>query len=790
MHAIDRKLLRDLWRLKGQVVTIALVLAAGVGGVLALVGTYRSLGLSRDAYYHETAFPDVFVSLSRAPETLARRLAEIPGVARVDTRLVEPARFPIAGLHRPASGRAISLMPGEDGDGDGSSLRGLVLRSGRAPDPTRSDEALVLETFAAAHGLGPGDELPCIIAGKSLRLRISGLVLSPEYVFAIEGGFSSERQSGVVWLERRALASLTGRHAAFDDATFRLTPDANVRAVIAAVDRELAPWGGLGAYERARQLSHRTLSSEIDQLQVLALQVPSVFLLVAAFLLNVVLNRLVHLQREQFAVLRAVGYTRWAIGRHVLAFASVIVVLGGLGGLAVGHWFGDAMTDLYAGFFHFPVLSFVLDADLVAIALTVAGGAALAGGLVAAWRAVRLMPADAMRPPAPARYRKGWLSRLGLTRLVSPSGRMIVRELERRPGAALVSILGIAFAAALVVLGRFGFDSFDYLLDSAMARSMRYDLMVNLAEPTSQSASGWFVHAPGVMATEPVRMVPVRLVNAHHHYDLAITGLAAEPRLWRVLDGRSRPVPIPREGLMLTDVLAERLEVSPGDVLTVERKDGDHARLTLPVAAIVDELTGMNAYMQFDALARALGEEPMLSAVMLSIDRAQRVPLLRAIAAMPGVIAIIDSREIREAVSAQAGESFVTMTLITMLFSMVIAVGVIYNNARVALSERGRDLATLRVLGYTRGEVAVVLLGQLALQTALALPIGLLAGRGLAEAMMASVDPEQFRWPAIVGPGTYGLAALIVIGAALATGIVVRRRLDRLDMIGALKARD
>lgn len=788
MRSLGKKLARDLWRMRGQVVTIALVLASGVAALLSLMGTYRSLSASRDAYYESYSFPDAFASLERAPESVAARLAEIPGVSSVRTRIVERASFLMPDMIRPATGRAISLP---DGHGDPTlALRYLVLRRGRLPDPGRPDEALVLESFAEKHALDPGDHLEVVIEGKRLRLTVTGLVLSPEWVFPAEAGTVDYRTFGIVWLARDALAAVTGMEGAFNSATFRLTPGASTTPILAAIDRALERWGGLGAIDRERQTSHMFLRNEIEQMQILATQVPVVFLLVAAFLLNVALNRIVHLQREQLAVLRALGYSRLAIGRHMLAFASVIVALGASLGVALGELLGGQMVGLYTQFFHFPVLDFVLGGDLVAWGLATTALAALFGALTAVWRAARLAPAEAMRPPAPARYRRGLLSRLGLARLVGPMGRMILRELERRPGALIVSVSGIAFAAALVVLGRFGLDSFQAMLDVTFARSMPHDVMVVLARPAPRSELNWFRHMPGVMAAEPMRLTPVRLVAGNRHYDTSITGIASESRLRRILDRDDRPRPVPSEGLLLTDVLGERLGVAAGDRVLVERKDGDRRTLELPVAGLVEDPMGMNAYLDLDALARALGEEPMLSAVLLQIEHPSRDALLRALGDIPNVVMVSEAAEVREAIDAQTGDVMTTWTLIVVLFGAVIAVGVVYNNARIALSERGRDLATLRVLGYTRREISIVLLGQLAIHTAIAIPLGGLFGYGLASALMGSMDPEQFRMATIVNPSTYAFASLVVLGSSFATALVIRRRLDTIDLVGALKARD
>lgn len=785
MRSLDRKLLRDLGRMRGQVITIALVLAAGVAATIGLTGTYRALGHARDDYYALHGFPDVWAHVERAPEAVAARLASLPGVAAVQTRLVEPLTVQVPGRLRPAVGQIQSIAAA-----DLASLRGLVLRRGRPPDPNHPDEVALLASFADAHGYEPGDRLDAIIGGRRQELTIASIVMSPEHVFPVAGGAMDTKGVAVLWMPRDQLAARLGKHGAFDDVTFTLVPGASEPAAIAAIDRALTPWGGRGAYGRRQQPSHLFVSSEIQQLELMATRIPIVFLGVAAFLINIVLGRLVKLQREQLAVLRALGYGRWALARHIGAFSAVVVVLGGVIGVVGGHWLGDGMTALYLKFFHFPNLAFRVEPDLAVLAVVVCAASATVGALGAMRRTLRLTPAEAMRPPAPVRYRRGLLSSLGLARIWGPMGRMIVRELERRPVSTGISVVGVAFAVGIIVIGRFSTDALDAMIDDSLMGTMREDVAVSLARPVPRSELNWFRHAPGVLAAEPGYAVPVRVSGGASHRDVLLTGVPSDARLRRILDGRGRPVAVPTDGLLVSELLARRLGVRIGDRVWLERRDGDHRRFELPIAATVDDRFGLNAYLELDALSAVLHEEPQLSTVLLAIDHSQRDALVRALVDVPGALGIIETSAFRDIFYAQSGESMTFFTLLVTIIGAVIAVGVVYNHARVALSERARDLATLRVLGYQRSEVAIVLLGQLAIQVALAIPLGLFLGHFMAQALMSAADPEQYRFAVVIAPRTYGFAALVITGAAFATALVTRRRLDRVDLTEALKARD
>ncbi|MCC7000289.1 MAG: FtsX-like permease family protein [Deltaproteobacteria bacterium] len=786
MKALNRKLLRDLMRSKGQVITISLVIACSAAGYVALTATHHSLAASRDAYYAAQNFPQLFASVRRAPESLARRLEELPGIARLETRLALAIRIDMPGLPEPAVGRLVSL-PG----GHAPRLDQLHLGAGRNVDPTRTDEVLLLASFARAHGLLPGAWLSTVIDGRRQRLHVVGIAESPEHIFPIgPSGFGDDRRFAVLWMARAPLAGLSGAEGAFHEVVAWLQPGASEAAALAALERVLEPYGSPGPYGRALQLSNRFVTGEIAQLEGIALRVPLIFLVVAAFLLNISLSRLVQTQREQIAALKALGYRRRDIALHYLGFVAVMVVLGLIMGLAFGTWWGQSMARMYARFFHFPVLRYELDAQIILTAVAVSALAAGGGAMLAVRRAARLPPAEAMRPQTPTAYRRGVLSRLGVGRLVSHSGRMVVRELERRPLRALLSSLGIAAGLALLVVGRFSEDSMTAMFDLLFGSAQRADVTVAFRQPLPASAAREFSRLPGVLLVEPMRSVPVRLRAGHRSRELALVGLPAGASLRRVVDVRGRPVTLPPSGVVLTDELARRLELRVGDAVRFELLEGDHRPRTTVLSGVVNEMLGLNAYMDLGALHRLLGEEALVSAVSLRVEPGGADALYARLRGYAAVAAVVRKDVMFDAMFESSGSFTAMFTLIVVAFGAIIAAGVVYNNARVAISERGRELATLRVLGFTRSEISAILLGELGTHMMMALPLGLALGNVLANAILATIDREQYRMPAMISPVTYGFAVLVVLGAALLTALWMRRRLDRLDLIEALKARD
>jgi putative ABC transport system permease protein len=785
VSAIDKKLLRDLARLRGQIVTIALVVGCGIACFVAMQSTWTSLHYSRAVYYERYRFADVFAHLKRAPDTLAEQIAEIPGVARAYSRVVEPVMLPLEDSPEPASGNVVSIP-----NSDQPALNGVYVRDGQLPE--RDDEILLLQSFADAHAMKPGGRLPAVINGTRRDLKIAGTALSPEFVFAMPPGDITvdEKRFAVLWMRQRALAPAYQMQGAFNDVCIGLQPGADVRTVTERLDTILAAYGGTGSIPKDKQFSNFTLNGELQQLQSMATVVPAIFLGVAAFLLNVVLARLVSLQRPEIAALKALGYLDRQIAFFYLKLVASIVLLGAAVGLGVGVWFGHAMVDMYTRFFKFPTLTYRLEPQHIAIALLTSLLAAVIGALATARSVTRMPPAEAMRVPPPASYHPTLFERLGLFGLLGPAARMVVREIERRPIRTLLSAIGIAFAVAIVVVGQFWNDATEFLIQVQFHRAMREDLSVTFLEPRPERAIRELAHVPGILYAEGARMVPVRFRVGHNFRDSALWGYPDEPELRHILDQFANQKPLPRRGVLLTKKLGEVLGVGIGDRVDVEIREGDRRNVALEVADLVDESFGLQGYMQLDALHVLLREEPNVSMALLRVDPNRYDEVHRRIKQMRAVASVTRRDDISQRFQEQSGDMMKVTTLVLTLFAAIIAVGVVYNNARVALEMRSRDLASLRVLGFTRGEVAAILVGELGAQVLVAIPLGLVIGTWLSQAMISAVDPETYRFPVVISPQTYAFATVVALGSGLVSAFLVRHRLDRLDLIGVLKTRE
>lgn len=785
--AIDRKMFRDLALIRGQAIAIGAVVASGIAVYVAWTTTSISMRKGLDSYYEEQRFAHVFTSLNRAPLALSERVRDIPGVAAVDARIVESVSLDIPDLDEPAVGRLISLP-----DRGEPNLNGVFLIEGRFPDPNQSGEVVAQDTFVEANGYKPGDSIRALMNGRMQTLRIVGVGMTPEYLTTVPPGtaFPDSKRFGIFWMRRQQMETAFDMEGGFNDLTLSLLPGVSAEPVILRLDRLLDKYGNLGAYARERQLSHRFITDELAQLKVMTMIPPSIFLGVAAFLLNVVIRRILSMQRSQIAALKAFGYTSFQVAVHYGKLVGLIVIGGAIVGCFAGTFLGQNITELYGSIYRFPTTVFqpAPQAYLVGVFLSWISG--LVGVTGAVRQAVNIQPAEAMRPEAPPVYRQSYVERLGWNRWMAKSTQMIFRELGRRPIKAMLTSLGIAFACAVLVVGNFGKDAIDFIIDLEFGLQSRQDATVNFNDAVPARVVTSLKSIQGIEMVETFRAVPVRLRHGQYHRQLSILGLEEHRDLFRLLDEDEQVIEIPPDGLVLSAHIADILDLSVGERVTIEVLEKDRPVRLATVVSRVKDFTGSSAYMQMDALNKLMREPPSISGAFVRMDPKWAEPAYRQLKNSPAVAGVSVQKAAYQGFMETFAENLLRFRVINIMFASVIAIGVVYNSARVTLSERSRELATLRVIGFTRGEVSAILLGELALLTIIAIPVGWGIGYALCWSIVSSLPTEEIRIPMVLSPGTYGTAALVITVASVISGMVVRRGIDRLDLVSVLKANE
>jgi putative ABC transport system permease protein len=786
MRTLDRKLLRDLWRLKFQLAAIALLIGCGVSVAVMAFSTQKALVETQRAYYEQTRFADVFATATRAPLSIVEELSRLDGVLAVDARAMKAGLMDVPGLLRPATVRLISLP-----DDDRRALNGIVIVAGRLPDPNRSDEAVALKTFLDAAHISLGERLSMTIEGRALTFTIVGSALSPEYVYVPSSSpMPDDAHEGVLWAPRLAVDRPTGLGGAFSAVSMRLARGASEPTVIAAVDRALAPYGGTPAYARADQVSHKFQQDRIDRLGVMAVIIPPVFLIVAAALVNLVLGRMVESEREQIGLLKAFGYGNVQTASIYLETAALVGCVGVMAGGVLGGWLGGAIVALLAEYMRFPHLGSQFSWGAFGAAAAVSIGAATAGSLLAVRRAVRVSPAVAMQPPTPARFRRGLVERLGPWRVLDQSTRMIIRYVERFPARAALTIGGLGVSVSLLVGSQFLFGSIDTLVDQTYYQARRWTDELAFAEARDARVVAEVARLPAVLHVEPIRTAPGRVRTHARDERAAIVAVDDDAQLAHPLDSLGRPIVFVGSGVILSMALAARLAVRPGDSVDLEVTERRRPRVFLPVSAIANDWAGLAVYMPRRTFNRVMGDGDLASGVDLLLKTDQRGEFYRALARLPQVVSAASRDDTVAAFQSAISEVLTVEMSFFLGFACAIAFGVAYNISRIALADRARDLATLRVLGFGRAECAYILTGELFGLAVLAMPLGIAGGFALARALTAAFARQDFYLPLSISAQGLGISCGAYLAAVTTAAALTVQRIWSFDLVAVLKARE
>ncbi|SLN12794.1 FtsX-like permease family protein [Roseovarius litorisediminis] len=787
MRALDKKLLRDFRRLWAQALAIALVLACGVAILLTTYGMYGALEDTRTAYYERNRFADVFGDANRVPRGVLQDITAIDGVRTAEARVVKHVILDVPGRIETVTGRILSLP--ENGV---AQLNLPLMRQGRLPDPTRADEVVVNAPFAKANNLQPGDQFFANLNGQKRELTLTGTALSPEFIYTIGPGalLPDNKTFGILWMPERAVSAAFDMEGAFNNVTLKLDPSAIEAEVIDRLDDLLDPYGGLGAYGRDIQVSNSFIDAEIAEQRNGSMILPPIFYGISAFLVSMVIGRIIALERSEIGLLKAVGYSDVEICIHYLMLACLIAVLGTLLGWGVGTWLSRAVARIYARFFDFPYLVYRVSYDAYAISGILAVLSAALGAAKSALSAARIAPAVAMAPPAPPRFKRTLLDRVMTVLRLSQPVMMILRSIVRWPVRSALTTLGLSLAAAVLVASSFFSDALDVLMQTTFDQANRQDATLMFSPDVRETALTAVANLPGVLKAEGQQFHAAVLRHGHLEKDTPIEARRPGTDLSRIVNGRGRIVDAPADGILLSERLATHLEVQPGDVIQIELKGGRNETHDVIVSGIVTQYFGLGAYMDLESLNRLLRQAPQITTANLLVDTNQLPDLHRVLKDTPELSGLVMLNEMRRSFQDTIRQNITIMTSIYVVIAVLITFGVAYNGARIQLSERARELASLRILGFTRAEVSFILMGETMLLAVLAQPLGWLLGAGIASALSKGSTSDLYAIPLVLEPSGFARASLIVLGAALLSSLIVRRRLDRLDLIQVMKTRE
>ena len=792
MRVLHHKLIRDLRENAVTLAVVVAIIAIGTGSLIGLGCAQRILEASQSAYYRAYRFADFWVDVKKAPLSAVERIARVPGVEAVATRVIFDVIVDVPGEVRPLTGRLIST-PARGFD---RCINGICLLRGSGFSDDRDEEVILSEAFAKAHRLRIGDRIQVILNRKRESFTIVGTAISPEYVYMVRGPgdlVPDAKHFGVLYVKDRYAREVLDFQDACNQVTGQLVPGApvDVDLLLEQIDRWLAPFGVLEKTPRHRQASNRFLSDEIRGLGITAAIMPAIFLGVAALVLNILMIRMAQRQRTTIGTLKALGYSNRRVMGHYLMFGVAVGVCGGLAGCALGITMAWGMIEVYRSFFQFPDFVFQTYPDLLTIGIAVSVVFSVLGTLRGVWEVLRLHPAEAMRPRPPERGGRIWLERVTwLWNLFSFDTQLALRNVFRNRIRTFTSIVASALAVSIIFMAMVMYDSFLYLVDYQFEKVSHSDVDIGLRDEESVDALLEARELPAVDYAEPMFGIVCDLRHGPDSRRMSISGLTPDHRLITPMCADGDPIRIPREGLVLSSKLAELLHADIGDRLDLTPVRGRRETVQVRVASIVDSFLGLDCYADQRYLSSLVGEALAVNAVQASINPAELQNLYRRIKDLPNARNLTVRADAKQNIEKTLIETSVFSIGLMVIFAGVIAFGSTLNNALIEIGDRIREISTLRVLGYRPGQIAAMMFRQALVTFTVGVLLSFPLGLAMIHSIASAYDSELYRMPVVVRPVlvvvTLGLAFLFLATAQ----VFVYRQIKKLDWLEGVKVKE
>lgn len=790
LNVLNRKLLRTLYRTRGQAIAVAMVVMCGTASFISVLSALRNLQLTRDTYYSQYRFADFEIHLERAPSTAVFKVEELPGVRQARGRIVQDVTVDLPDEDEPRFGRVIS-MP----DHPEAVINDIALMSGRYFEPGGSNEVILSDRFANENQLEIGDRINVKIDTKEYPLRIVGLALSPEYIYVIRNLqelLPNPRKFGIMWVSESFAENALDMTAARNNIVGTVDNLDDLDIILDDAEQLLEPYGVFASVRKDEQISNKFVSDEIRNLIITARIVPTTFLGIASLIILILLNRMVRKERTEIGLLKAYGYSNLAVAWYYLKFALLLAVAGCLGGFIMGQYFANQMIQIYVDVYQFPLLKARIYPDILSRSMGIALVFAILGALMAATHAARIHPAESMRPESPRAGHKTMVENIRfIWRRLSFSWKMIARNISRNKFRAALNIFGVMVSCGLLIMGYFTMDALDFMLNYQFSVTQREDVKVSFFQELGKSALYDVARMDYVERAEPLLQYPFTIRSDWREKDIPIVGLPRNAQLQVLTDDKHRPVDIGDQGLILSERVAEQLGVRPGDTVELKPLMGRITDTTMMVVSkVVTQYLGVSAYMNIEALSRILDEPFATNAVLVRTETGKEEELTLDLKDVPAVAAADIKMESYENLVNTLAKNMAVINTMLIFFSGVISFAIIYNVTTVALAERQRELASLRVLGFTRNEVGRIMYNENFMLGFFGILLGVPFGIGLSLILVQFYDNDLYRFPFHIDRETFVVAivaTLVFIGLA---NLAVRRKIHTLDLVEVLKARE
>lgn len=802
MGALHKKLWRTIGKTKGQFLAVAAVVTVGIAVYIGMTTAYFNLNESKEHFYRDHNFADYYFHVVKAPQQVTKQIEAIPGVTGVTGRIQKDVTL-VNEHNKRATARLTSYtLPMEQEINSLQLLTGrffaaeaVAARPGEQHTRTGDIEILVDPQYAAANNLDFNDTVTIVAEGKTVPLTMVGTATGPEFIYLMKDAATllpDPRSFGIITMSRERAQQLLNLQGQVNQVLVTLAPGTDAEKVAQQVKSILDPYGNLAAYPRKQQLSNAMLEGELDGLKASSRFMPAIFLGIAAAIQFVILGRMIRSQRLQIGVMKAIGYNSRQVILHYTGYSVMVALCGAVLGSMLGLALASVMSQAYAIYFNLPATIGAVNTQAILYGFMLSLGVSTLAGLTACRSVTAINPAEAMRPEPPKGGGKTLIENLSwLWHRLDTAWRMSIRSAARNRGRFAITMVGVVFAVGMLVVSLFTIDAVDYMIESHFHQNQRYDYLIRFAAPVKENEILIISRMQGVQKSEPLLEIPAKIKFNGKSEDDSITGLSPGTTLKRLFDHREQPAQVPEEGLLINQRTANKLGAKVGDMVELETLlgIGPARHVQVKIVGINRQLVGGGSFVSLEQANLMLQERQLASGVMLKVDPAFTAQMEEDLEDMTGVSSILSRQKELDNFN-QNMDAMVYSISIMVFFALLLGFAIVYNSSVISFSERQRELASLRVLGFTIKEVSGILLKENLLQSLLGVALGMPFGYLMVKGYISAVSTDLFTMPVIIYPTTYIYSALGGFFFIIVAHLLAVRGVRQLQLVEVLKNKD
>ena len=787
MNILFKNLLRDIKKSKGQFISILIIVVLGVTFYTAINSAFENLSNSSTKYYEDYRLADIWVDIYNAPIAIKEKLESIPNVKTATGRIIKDASINIS--EENATLRFITLP-----DIKRDIINDVVIKSGRYFSDSDSNQCLLDEDFFKANNLNLGEYIYPIINGNKVKLKVVGSVKSPEFVYILKDSsemMADNKRFGIIYIKQSFGEAIFDLKGFINNIAIQISNGSDVKVIKDDVKKALKNYGVKSVIDREEQTSSKMISEEIKQLKSMGGTFPIIFFMVASVIIYIMMGRMVENQRTQIGVLKAVGFTNVQVLTYYMSYSAIIAFIGSFIGSIIGTYMGVGMTKLYNQYFNLPLGDVKIYGEFVVPAFMLTLFFCLFAGYNSCKAIFKIMPSEAMREKSPQSGKKIIVEKIDLIwRNISYLEKIIIRNLFRYKKRALLISIGVIFSSAILLVALSMSDSMNFMIKQQYGNIQDYDIKVKLSKLISVEELNNIKNITHVKELEPVLETGVEISNGWKSKNVGFTALVKDPQMYKVEDKNGNAISIPKNGILISEKLANTLGVKVNDSVNIKFYFPGKDKKEMVVKGIVVQYLGLSTYTSMDNLNGILGEGMIASSAVLKLDNINFENEVKdKLRDMPNVTSVESKTDSLNALLKTMGGMEASIGVYIIL-SGILLIAVLYNIATINIFERQRELATLKVLGFTNNEVKKLIFNENYIIVIFGMIIGLPFGKWLGAYLMASSSTDAYTIPYIIEIKTYIIAIILTLLFTAITNLTLMKKIKALDMIEVLKNKE